>query len=161
LGVREQPGLEAAARIVFEIARLHFFRDGDHGGLDHLLRLGVVEAGLARDAVNQPPIAVEEFLPAFLVVPVFEPGEETAARREPFVLKCLLVHVLSVYTGAAGVVLQEIAVVAQASGLRQVPPSFQLGESLRAKRQPGGSVAQWQAGRLALLPRACDAWCHR
>lgn len=41
--------------------------------------------GLAATVLNDPGIRVEEVAPAFLVVPIFEPLEQAAARGEPVV----------------------------------------------------------------------------
>ena len=44
-------------------------RDRDDGFLNDILRFGIVEAGLPRDAVNEPPISIEELAPAGMVIP--------------------------------------------------------------------------------------------
>src|SRR6266853_1141021 len=82
---QQQPTLERAERrIVFEPWYLP--GDNDDRLLHDILSLGIVQAGFDRDAVNQPCIRVEELLPARLVVPILESGEQTAASRNEFVV---------------------------------------------------------------------------
>src|SRR5439155_15119571 len=82
---QHQPAFERTERrIVFETGK---FPGHNNDPLLHdILRLGIVQAGFDRDAVNQPCIPVEELLPARLVVPILESAEQTAASWNEFVV---------------------------------------------------------------------------
>src|SRR6266704_533678 len=74
----QQPALERAdRRVVFEP---RYLPGHDNNRLLHdILRLGVGQAGFDGHAIDESAVRVEELLPTFLVVPVLEPAEQTAA----------------------------------------------------------------------------------
>jgi hypothetical protein len=79
-----EPGLERTVRrIVFE--RRHGLGDGNDRLLNHILGFRFRESGPDGDPVDEFPIRVEEFAPAFLIVPVFESAQERPARRNDFI----------------------------------------------------------------------------
>ena len=75
----QQPALERALRRVV-LERADVFHHRQRGFLQHVIRLLLREARLEGRAANQPPVDVEKLLPARLLVPVFQPGQQTWAR---------------------------------------------------------------------------------
>jgi hypothetical protein len=55
------------------------FRDRDHRFLHDILRLGIAQSRATRHAVNQLPVALEEFLPSSTVFEIDESLNETAS----------------------------------------------------------------------------------
>src|SRR5438270_5312117 len=77
----EEPAFKrATARVGFELA--HFLGDRDYDFLDDFLRLGMTEPGLAGGVVDQLPVSIEKLPPALLVLPIFEPAQETPTCRQ-------------------------------------------------------------------------------
>src|SRR5262249_33845079 len=78
-GDLQQPTLERAeGRVVFE-AR-HLLGDRDDRLLYGILGLGVVQPRLESEVIDESPVGVEELAPTVLVVPVFQPAQQAAAR---------------------------------------------------------------------------------
>lgn len=78
---QQQPRLEGApGRVVLELSNVLAHRNDRL--LHCVLPLRVGQAGLARHAVNQLPVRVEELLPARMVVGVLQPVEQAASRRQ-------------------------------------------------------------------------------
>src|SRR6266850_4579730 len=50
--------------------------------LHDILRGGVIEAGMARDVVNEPPVAIEELAPSVLVLAIAQARQKAPARRQ-------------------------------------------------------------------------------
>src|SRR4030095_1494134 len=79
----QEPAFEGTeCRIVFQ--SVNFFRDCYERFLDDLLRLAFRQAGLARGAVDDFPIGIEELLPAFPIVPIGQTLHQALARRKEF-----------------------------------------------------------------------------
>jgi hypothetical protein len=83
-GDLQQPALERADRWIVP-KPLHLVGRRNDSLLHDVLRGRVIQPGLARKLVNQPPVRVEEVAPTVLVVPVLEPAEQTAAGGNEYV----------------------------------------------------------------------------
>jgi len=66
-----------ARRIVTELR--HLPRHRHDRLLDHVLRVGILQAGAAGDVVKHPPIEIEERLPALAIIEIPEPAQEAPA----------------------------------------------------------------------------------
>jgi len=87
-----QPRFERTAfRIVLEVG--HPAGEVNECVLHHVLRLGISEAGFARDVVNEPPVSVEEIAPARLILPITQAPEQTLARGQKCVAAGFGCHV--------------------------------------------------------------------
>ncbi len=73
--------------IVFEFP--HGLGRGQHRFLDHVFRLGLGQTGFERHAVDEFPVRVEEDAPAFLILPVFQPAQQAASRRDKLFGICI------------------------------------------------------------------------
>ena len=75
--LQQPPFKRTDRRVVFQFIDL--LRDRDHGFLHDFLRFRIGQPSLARCRINQLPVSIEEFLPAFLIVPINQPINETAS----------------------------------------------------------------------------------
>lgn len=83
-----QPGLERALAVA-ALEAADILHDAKDRLLHDVLRLLMREAALERHIVNQPPIRLEKLLPTFLILKIFDPGQQARARG---LINVLLLH---------------------------------------------------------------------
>jgi hypothetical protein len=88
-----EPGLERAPRRI--VAKLGQVPGQDHHGLlDEILTLAVRQAGLAGDAVDQPPARFEKLPPARLILMILQSRQQALSRRKEAVFIGMTWHAL-------------------------------------------------------------------
>src|SRR5512133_2389668 len=82
----QQPLFEGTPRgIITELRQLS--GRGDDGFLNHILGFLLTQAALACHVVNEPPIRIEERLPANIVLHVAKPVQKAASGRNTVVFR--------------------------------------------------------------------------